>query len=302
MSNSTAVIQRLLTANPLREPLLRQIVQSLQLPPGSTGIDVGCGIGLQALLLAEAVGPDGHVTGLDIAPELLAYGRELVRQAGYAERIAFTTGESADLHVDDNSCDWAWSADCVGYPAGELTSVLEELVRVVRPGGRIILLGWSGQQLLPGYPVLEARLNATCSAYLPYLAAHPPERQFARASHWFREAGLHNIRAQTFVGTVQSPLSDAVRMALLDLFAMLWGQPQPELSPHDWDAYRCLCAPDAVDGILSLPDYYGFFTYSLVEGVVPSGRGARADRGPAPGGAAGSGVSASLVKGVGGQT
>lgn len=281
MSDPAAVIQRLLTANPLREPLLRQIVRSLQLPPGSTGLDVGCGIGLQELLLAEAVGPDGRVTGLDIAPELVAYGRELVRRAGYAERIAFTTGESVDLHFDDNSFDWAWSADCVGYPAGELSPVLEQLVRVVRPGGRIVLLGWAGHQLLPGYQALEAQLNAACSAYLPYLAAHPPEQQFARAPHWFREAGLRNISAQTFVGTVQSPLSDAMRTALLDLFAMLWGQPQTELSPHDWDAYRRLCAPDAVDGILSVPDYYGFFTYSLIEGVVPYATGARTDCEPA---------------------
>lgn len=247
MNDATSVIERLLTADPLRRPLLGEIVRALQLPPGSVGLDAGCGIGLQALLLAEAVGPGGHVTGLDIAPELLAYGRKLALQHDYGERITFAAGDIADLRVADDSFDWVWSADCVGYPAGELSSVLRELIRVVRPGGRIILLGWSGQQLLPGYPILEARLNATCSAYLPYLAAHPPERQFARAPHWFRDAALEHVQVRTYVGTIQAPLSKPLRLALLDLFAMLWGQQQPKVSPQDWEEYQRLCTAGAAD-------------------------------------------------------
>jgi demethylmenaquinone methyltransferase/2-methoxy-6-polyprenyl-1,4-benzoquinol methylase len=48
-------IKSLLEANPLREAVLRSAVQALQLPPGTHGLDAGCGIGLQMLLL-EAVG------------------------------------------------------------------------------------------------------------------------------------------------------------------------------------------------------------------------------------------------------
>lgn len=280
MNDAISVTQRLLRANPLREPLLREIIRSLQLPSGSAGLDAGCGIGLQTLLLAEAVGPGGHVTGLDVAPELLAYGRDLVREAGYAERCTFTAGDVAELRFADACFDWVWSADCVGYPVGELAPVLRELRRVVRPGGRIILLGWSGQQLLPGHPTLEARLNATCSAYLPFLNAHPPERQFARAPYWFRDAGLQRVQVRTDVGTVQAPLSDALRLALLDLFAMLWGEPQAEVSPQDWEAYQRLCTPGSADCILDLPDYAGFFTYSLVEGVVPAADEASEGRRP----------------------
>ncbi|HEX5942204.1 MAG TPA: hypothetical protein VFY66_07990, partial [Anaerolineales bacterium] len=62
MPDADLIIQNLLEANPLREPTLRSIIQSLQLPRGSRGLDAGCGIGLQAFLLAEAVGPEGQVT------------------------------------------------------------------------------------------------------------------------------------------------------------------------------------------------------------------------------------------------
>ncbi|HSJ88088.1 MAG TPA: hypothetical protein VK909_12820 [Anaerolineales bacterium] len=46
MSNTSAYIQKLLQSNPLREPLLREIIQELNLPMGSNGLDAGCGIGL----------------------------------------------------------------------------------------------------------------------------------------------------------------------------------------------------------------------------------------------------------------
>jgi demethylmenaquinone methyltransferase/2-methoxy-6-polyprenyl-1,4-benzoquinol methylase len=89
-----------------------------------------------------------------------------------------------------------------------------------------------------------------------------------RASHWFREAGLEEIKAQTFVGEVQSPLTSGERTALISLFDMLWGSPQPETSPEDWRQYQCLCKAESPDFILDIPDYYGFFTYSMFRGKV----------------------------------
>ena len=67
------VIQKLEQANPLREPTVRSIIAALNLAPGSHGLGIGCGIGLQTLLLAEATSPGGRVTGLDISDELLAF-------------------------------------------------------------------------------------------------------------------------------------------------------------------------------------------------------------------------------------
>ncbi len=161
MNSTDLYIQRLLASNPLRAPLLRSIIQSLQLPQGSRGLDAGCGIGLQCQLLLEAVYPEGHILGLDILPELLAYATQMIEQAGLAGRIMFRQGSVNQLPFEADCFDWAWSADCIGYPATDLSPLLEDLIRVVKPGGRIFLLGWSSQQLLPGYPLLEARLNGT---------------------------------------------------------------------------------------------------------------------------------------------
>jgi demethylmenaquinone methyltransferase/2-methoxy-6-polyprenyl-1,4-benzoquinol methylase len=267
-SESDTYIQRLLESNPLREPTLRSAIQALRLPVGSHGLDAGCGIGLQALLLAEAVGPAGHVTGVDLSSDLLRFAEEIVNRANLSGRISFREGDVNHLPFDDDTFNWIWSADCVGYPVGELLPMLRELIRVIKPGGCIAILAWSAQQLLPGYPLLEARLNATCSAFAPFVKGVRPEAHFLRALRWYREAGLEEVTAQTFAGNVQAPLNDGVRRALISLFQMLWGEPQPEVSPDDWAEYQRLCQPGSPDFILDLPDYYAFFTYSMFCGKV----------------------------------
>ena len=268
MTDTDSYLRRLEEANPLREPLLRTMVQALRLPEGSRGLDAGCGIGLQALLLAEAVGPTGHVTGLDLSPSFLRYAERLVAERGLSDRISFREGNVRQLPFDDDTFDWVWSADCVGYPVGDLLPVLLELKRVVKPGGTVAILAWSSQCLLPGYPLLEARLNATGSGLAPHVRGKLPESHFMRALGWFAKAGLVELEARTFVGHCQAPLSDGVRTALVSLFQMLWGEPVPEVASEDWAEYQRLCQPESPDFVLDLPDYVAFFTYSLFRGTV----------------------------------
>ena len=89
----------------LRESVLRSALQTLRLPFGSRGLDAGCGAGLQAILLAETVGPEGHVTGLDLSPELLVHAEDIVQKAGLGERISFREGDVNKLPFDDEPFD-----------------------------------------------------------------------------------------------------------------------------------------------------------------------------------------------------
>jgi len=265
-ANIDAVIRNLEQANPLREPTLRSIITALNLAPGSHGLDIGCGIGQPALLLAEATSPGGCVTGLDISAELLAYAQNNIKASPLADRISFKEGDWRSLPFPDNTFDWVWSSDCVGYPSGDLLAALKEIVRVVRPGGRVAILAWTSQQLLPGYPQLEAQLNANCSAYAPLLRGQPPASHFMRALRSFSEAGLTEAKAQTFIGEVQAPLSTECRIALTSLFEMLWGVALPEATGADRMEYQRLCQPGSSDFILDLAEYYAFFTYTLFSG------------------------------------
>lgn len=263
------VAQMLLVGNPLIEPVDRSAIRALQLPSGSRGLDAGCGIGLQALLLAEAVGPAGHVTGLDLSPELLAHARDMAKKAGLSERVSFRQGDVTSLPFDDDTFDWAWSKDCVGYgPTLEPLPLLKELARVVKPGGSVAILSWSSEKLLPGHPLLEARLNATSSGIAPFVQGEKPELHFSRALGWFRDAGLVEPSARTFAGDAHAPLADGVRSALIATFGMRWPGVESELTQEDWAEYQRLCLPESPDFVVDHPDYYAFFTYSMFHGKV----------------------------------
>ncbi|OEU69366.1 MAG: methyltransferase type 11 [Desulfovibrio sp. S3730MH75] len=272
--NSTSIFPDLETyirilkeTNPLRESILYSVIQALNLPDGSRGLDAGCGIGLQTLLLAKEVEPHGHITGLDITPEFIQYGNKIVMERGLSNQITFREGDAANLPFEDNTFDWVWSSDCVGYPVTDNPiQLIKELKRVVKPGGTLAILAWSSQQLLPGYPLLEARLNAVSSGYSRLIKGKKPEQHFLRALGWFADAGFQEFSAKTFVSDFQAPLNNDIVVGLGSLFQMLWGEPLPELAKKDWAEFERLCLPESPDFILNEPNYYAFFTYSMFFG------------------------------------
>ena len=264
--DTDSYMHSLLAANPLREPILRATIETLRLPLGSRGLDAGCGIGLQCLLLAEAVGGTGHVTGLDVSPEFLNRGEEIVKERGLSERISFQEGDVGNIPFDDRTFDWAWSADCIGYGPWEPLPLLKELARVVKPGGIVAISGWSSENLLPGFPRLEARLRATSGGIAPFIHGKKPETHFLRALGWFRGIGIEEPDAKVFANSFHAPLSREIRNALVDLFNMRWPNVELELSSDDLSEFRRLCQPDSPDLILNLSDYYAFFTHTLFWG------------------------------------
>ncbi len=263
MTDIDVYAQRLKESEPLREPTLRGAIRALGLPAGSRGLDVGCGIGSVSLLLAEAVGPSGQVVGLDTCPEFLDMARAATAQARLSERVTFREGSMHSLPFDSATFDWVWSADCVGYPSRDPVPLVQELARVVKPGGLVSFLIWSHQQLLPGYPLLEARLNATSVGMAPFANDMRPGLHPLRALGWLREAGLAEPAAQAFAGSASAPLSDDLYHALASLIEMRWPGVTSELSTEDRQEYERLCRSDSSDYILKLPDYYAFYVYTL---------------------------------------
>lgn len=256
-------------STPLRDPAIREAIRMLDLPAGSDGLDAGCGIGSHTLLLAEAVGPNGHVTGLELLAAFVTHAQAQANQAGLSDRISIRQGNVNAMPFDDASFDWAWSVDCVGQVSiGQPSDGLRELARVVRPKGKVAILGYSSQMLLPGHAGLEARLNATASATTALAEGKEPAAHFTRALGWFQAAGLEEATARTVVGTVHAPLDDGVRRALISLFGMLWGEMMSRMDDTDREEYLRLTEPESPDFILDIPDYYAYFTYSMFEGRV----------------------------------
>ena len=269
MSDIASYLRSLKLSQSLREDLLHRVIASLNLNNTSRILDVGCGIGLPALLLADALGPEIRITGLDIEPAFIEYARTLTEEAGQSDTISYKEGSADNLPFEDDSFDFIWSIDCIGYGPFDTPKILAEFQRVLVPGGSIALLFWSSQKVLPGYPALEARMSATSKGILPFANDRPPHTHPLRLLGQLQSAGFKETTAHTFAGDAKAPLTPEIREALLDLFGMLWFGIEPEISDDDQKMLAQLTDPESSHFILDLPDYYGFFTYSIFTGMNP---------------------------------
>jgi arsenite methyltransferase len=105
-----------------------------QLNPGEVVLDLGSGGGIDVLLSARRVGPDGKAYGLDMTDEMLALANENKKRAG-VENVEFLRGEIENIPLPDNSVDVIIS-NCVINLSADKPRVLREAFRVLKPGGR----------------------------------------------------------------------------------------------------------------------------------------------------------------------
>lgn len=144
--------------------------------PGARVLDHACGAGMDLLLAARRVGPTGRAIGVDMTPAMVESAREAARRAGLADRVEVHQGFYEDLPLPDGSLDLVISNGVLNL-APDKAAVLDEIVRVLKPGGRLYLADVVVQREL----TLEARANpelwAACIAgalvesELPVLAA-----------------------------------------------------------------------------------------------------------------------------------
>jgi SAM-dependent methyltransferase len=108
-----------------------------RLEPGERVADLGCGAGTDSLVAAQMVGPEGHVTGIDMTPEMLAKARAAAAELGI-DNVDFVEGEIEHLPFEDASIDVVISNGVIDLvPDKDL--VFAEIFRVLRPGGRMQL-------------------------------------------------------------------------------------------------------------------------------------------------------------------
>lgn len=107
--------------------------------PGMRILDVGCGTGDLTLILAEMVGPEGRVVGLDLTPEMLAVARRKVVDRSLDDRVELVEGNALALPFDDDHFDGVTAGFSLRNMA-DLDGALAEMRRVLRPGGFAVSL------------------------------------------------------------------------------------------------------------------------------------------------------------------
>jgi SAM-dependent methyltransferase len=146
------------------------LVASLGITPAMKVLDLGSGDGTTALPAAKL---GATVTGVDIAANLVAAGNERASSAGLTN-LHFREGDASNLiGLDSGQFDLVVSIFGAMF-APRPFDVASEMVRVTKPGGRIVMGNW-----IPGDPTLVAQILKTSAAYTP-----PPPEGFVSPMTW----------------------------------------------------------------------------------------------------------------------
>jgi len=152
------------------------LVESLGIVPPLRAMDLGCGDGTTALPLAR-LGAD--VTGIDLTPSMVKAGNRRAAEAGLT-RLKFYEGDACDLHgVEDDTFDLSLSVFGAMF-APRPFDVAREMVRVTKPGGRVVMGNW-----IPNDPTFVSELLKVSSAFTP-----PPPDGFISPMTWGVESHI----------------------------------------------------------------------------------------------------------------
>jgi arsenite methyltransferase len=163
----------------------RQTLSVLALQPGERVLDIGAGPGLLVAEMAEAVGQSGRVTGLEISDSMLALGRRRCAESPIRERVAFVKADAVALPFPDGMFDVAVSTQVYEYVA-DLKAALAELHRVLRPGGRALIIDTDWDSIVWNAADQE-RMQKLLNAWTKRFADPHLPRTLARQLH---DAGL----------------------------------------------------------------------------------------------------------------
>ena len=194
------------------------VVESLGVKPPLRALDIGCGDGTTALPLARL---GAEVTGIDIAPNLVAAGNK--RAAGQGlKRLKFQEGDACNLEgIPDHASDLTLSLFGAMF-APRPFDVAKEMVRVTKPGGRIVMGNW-----IPNDPTFVSQLLKISAAFTP-----PPPEGFVSPMLWgveshvterFGQAGVPKEKVSATEDTYYFVSASAGPADFIGLFRRFYG-------------------------------------------------------------------------------
>jgi SAM-dependent methyltransferase len=152
---------------------------------GEVVVDLGCGGGLDVFLAARRVGPAGKAIGIDMTPDMIQRAMAGAAQAG-ATNVEFQLAPIDRLPLPDASVDCVIS-NCVINLAPDKREVFREILRVLKPGGRMVVSDIALKQPLPQEVLDDVR------AYIGCIAGAVEIQEYGRL---LRESGLEAVVVQ----------------------------------------------------------------------------------------------------------
>ncbi|MEA2042804.1 MAG: bifunctional demethylmenaquinone methyltransferase/2-methoxy-6-polyprenyl-1,4-benzoquinol methylase UbiE, partial [Bacteroidota bacterium] len=129
----------------------KKAVKKLQHSKPQTVLDIACGTGDLALTVSKRVGSE-KITGIDISQKMLEYGNKKIEKAGLSDRIHLQYGDSENIEFENDSFDAVTAAFGVRN-FQNLEKGISEMYRVLKPGGKLVILEFSQPQAFPIKPL-----------------------------------------------------------------------------------------------------------------------------------------------------
>lgn len=176
-----------------------RVADAAHVTPGQRVLDVACGTGALTRVLVERVGPGGSVVGLDLNKGMLAVAREKAADVQWVEGVA------ESLPFPAARFDAVVSQFGLMF-FGDRRGAIREMVRVLRPGGRLAVAVWDSLERTPGYAAMASLLQrlfgdeTAASLHAPYALGDP-----AALRALFEGSGLADLAVTTHKGTARFP-------------------------------------------------------------------------------------------------
>jgi ubiquinone/menaquinone biosynthesis C-methylase UbiE len=161
-------------------------LELLNIKPGSHVLDVGCGIGLQALAMAKLAGATGKVVGTDISTVMIDIAKSRTAASGFP--LEFLTAEAASQPFPDQSFDGVRTERVLMY-VSDTQQVIREFKRLLKPGGRLVIFDFDWDGML-----IAHRDKALTRQIIRYASnSFPSGRIGADLYLQLRNAGFKNV-------------------------------------------------------------------------------------------------------------
>ena len=201
LSRTPEEYQRLRSQARVWEPATGRLFDQVALAPGATCLDAGCGPGETMRLMAQRVGPSGHVTGVDVDASLGAHALAMLRDAGHHQcdfaRVDLTAGDP----VPGAPFDLVY-ARLLLYHLPQRVAVLRRLWDAVAPGGHLLVQDYDMRScgVLPALDSVDELLQVMLGAFN---AAGCDVHAGARLPQLFAQTGIGSPDGTDVAGRIE---------------------------------------------------------------------------------------------------
>ena len=245
-------------------PELKSLFAELGLAPGASVLDVGCGVGLATRMLAELLGKEARVVGIDLSLPHLHAARPL-------RDVSLLQADASKLCFKDRSFDLIWSCNTVNHLADPVRA-LRDMRAALRPGGRIVLAqsGFLPDMFFAWDAPLDEAVRSACYQYYRerYGLTLDDTARLRGLVGLLQRANLRVGRVRTLVIERVQPLSEADCAYFEEaIFRGTWGERlRPYLTAEQWQALCNTTDPASADYCLDREDFHHIQTLTVCIG------------------------------------